>query len=484
MKSPGVIQWAFLPTLLTFLPALIPVARAQCVIADPCSFTFSATAGQNPAPQPLTIIVEGAMYYTTITSANTTANGIQWLSVTPSSGTLGGALGGAPTVRPTVGVSSAGLPAGTYTGNIFLSVTISGGGTRSANLPVALTVAGGSGSPTITFDRSSVALTATAGGSPVSQSVVLSTGVPATFSASVSSAGGWLSIAPNSGSTNPTATLAITANPANLKPGPYVGTVTVTLASAAQSLGVSLTVTSPPGPQIARVVNAASALMTPIAPSLILNIFGTGLGPAELVRAVPAGNVFGTGLASVQVVVNDIPAPLLYVRSDQIGALAPYAVTTGQSATIQVEYAGAKSNSVTLPVAGSAPALFTSDQSGTGQGAILNQDGTLNAPGNPASQESVVVLFLTGGGKQDGFAGDGVVVQNPPYPKLSLPVTASVGGRAVPAENIQYAGAAPEAVEGLIQINLKLPPGVSGQVPVVVNVGDVASQAGVTLSVR
>jgi uncharacterized protein (TIGR03437 family) len=59
---------------------------------------------------------------------------------------------------------------------------------------------------------------------------------------------------------------------------------------------------------------------------------------------------------------------LLYVRPDVIGAIAPYGIAASQNVTIQVEYFGEKPNAIRLPVAGSAPALFTSDQSGTGPG--------------------------------------------------------------------------------------------------------------------
>jgi uncharacterized protein (TIGR03437 family) len=578
------------------------------------------------------------------------------------------------------------MPAGNYSGNISLTVQISGGGTQSANLPVTLTITGGtSGGPSLTFDRPSIALAATAGGTPVSQNVVLSTSTPASFSASASSAGGWLSVAPNSGMTSPTATLAITANPAYLSAGTYTGMVTATSGTSSQALGVSLTVTarpplvlaadhtsvsfaceqgapmplaqliqltstggpaafsvsvdsswlkvvssststpaalnvsfdpsglvpgaysssisitspnatnalriaasltitplaavqvstnslsfsyqpgaasppsqsvavtntgdpltfattiaggnwlslsptsgitpqsltvavqpqnlgpgtytgaititaglvptkpqtmsvtlqvSPPTPQITRVVNAASNATTPVAPGLILNIMGSGLGPTELVRAQPEGNKFGASLASVQVAMNGVAAPLLYVRSDVIGAIAPYGIAASQNVTIQVQYFGEKSNAITLPVAGSAPALFTSDQSGTGQGAILNQNSTLNTPQSAAAVESVVVLFLTGDGMESPLVGDGAIIQTPPYSKPLLPVTAKVGGVAVPTENILYAGAVPDSVEGLVQINLKLPLGITGQVPVMVSIGDAASQQGVTVSVH
>jgi hypothetical protein len=178
----------------------VPTANAdQCTIASPCAFTFSATSGQNPPPQSLTINADAGLYFTTTVRQDNTVGGVQWLSVSPPTGTLGGSLGGAPTVLPNVVINSASLPAGTYTGNIVLN--IGGGGGPAATLPVTLGVSGGtaSGVPNPTFDRSSVALTATAGEAPASQGIVLSTGIPAPYSASASSGGGWLSVVPGAG---------------------------------------------------------------------------------------------------------------------------------------------------------------------------------------------------------------------------------------------------------------------------------------------
>ena len=42
------------------------------------------------------------------------------------------------------------------------------------------------------------------------------------------------------------------------------------------------------------------------------------------------------------------------------------------------------------------PGLFTITQSGSGQGAVLNQDGTVNSTANPARAGSTVVLYSDG----------------------------------------------------------------------------------------
>ena len=82
-----------------------------------------------------------------------------------------------------------------------------------------------------------------------------------------------------------------------------------------------------------------------------------------------------------------------------------------------------------------------------------------------------------------------VLLGNPPLGRvMGVPVAVAVtlGGVPVPAQNIVYSGAAPGTVEGLTQINVVIPstvtPGPS--VPVIVIVGGVQSQAGITLSVN
>ena len=54
-----------------------------------------------------------------------------------------------------------------------------------------------------------------------------------------------------------------------------------------------------------------------------------------------------------------------------------------------------------------APALFSANSSGKGNGAILNQDNTPNSPANPAEKGSVVVLFGTGEGQTNPRGVDG-----------------------------------------------------------------------------
>jgi CheY-like chemotaxis protein len=69
------------------------------------------------------------------------------------------------------------------------------------------------------------------------------------------------------------------------------------------------------------------------------------------------------------------------------------------------------------------------------------------------------------------------------YPGPALPVRVTVGGR--PAE-IQYVGAAPHSVAGLLQVNFRIPADapIGDAVPLVLTVGEGRSPEGVTMAVR
>ena len=169
-----------------------------------------------------------------------------------------------------------------------------------------------------------------------------------------------------------------------------------------------------------------------------------------------------------------------------VGAVVPYAVADRKTTRVVVEYQGVRSPAVEVPVVSSAPALFTLDSSGKGQAGMLNEKGCCNSARNPAARGSIAALYATGAGQTNPPGIDGSV---PPtgrmsdYPVPALPVRVTVGGR--PAE-ILYAGAAPHAVAGLLQVNFRVPADAptGGAIPLVLTVGDGSSPDGVTMAVR
>ena len=232
----------------------------------------------------------------------------------------------------------------------------------------------------------------------------------------------------------------------------------------------------------AGVVNAASFAGGPVAPGELVTIFGAGIGPTTLASLeLTAFGFVGTLIGDTTVLFDGIPAPLIYASAGQTTAIVPYSVAGKTSTQMTVVYQGRTSAPVTLAVTAAAPALFSADSSGKGNGAILNQDNSPNSPANPADKGSVVVLFGTGEGQTNPAGIDGRIAATV-FPKPLGSVKVSIGG--IQAD-IAYAGAAPFLVAGVFQINATVPLGVaSGSAPVVVTVGNASSPAGITVSVR
>ena len=230
------------------------------------------------------------------------------------------------------------------------------------------------------------------------------------------------------------------------------------------------------------VANAASFLGGPVAPGEMVTIFGTGIGPANIANyALLTSGYLDTYAGETKVLFDGIPGPLIYAMSSQTTVMVPYSVAGKSSTQMVIVYQGRSSAAITLPVAAAAPALFSSDFSGKGNGAIVNQDNSYNSPSNPADQGSVVQLYGTGEGQTSPAGVDGRIA-TAVFPKPVLPVRVTVGG--INAD-VLYAGAAPYAAAGVFQINARIPQGVaSGAVPIVVSVGTLSSQPNLTVSVR
>jgi uncharacterized protein (TIGR03437 family) len=230
-----------------------------------------------------------------------------------------------------------------------------------------------------------------------------------------------------------------------------------------------------PGNNSVRMLAPASVGLTVSAVTNAASNLAGGVAPGELVV------LYGSGLGGAQVVLfNGVSGPLLYATPGQVGAVAPYAIAGGPVQVI-VQGAGTASAPVVVAAAATAPGVFTADGSGRGQAAALNQDGiTRNGPAAPAAAGSVLSLFATGEGQTSPPGVDGKLAADP-LPQPVAPITVTIGGVAA---DVRYAGGAPGLIAGLMQVNVVVPGGLSGTVPVVLTAGGVPSQGGVTVAVR
>ena len=207
----------------------------------------------------------------------------------------------------------------------------------------------------------------------------------------------------------------------------------------------------------------------------------TGTSTRATLQPDNQGNV-STRLAGFQVLFDEVPAPIIYVQAGQASVVVPYSLAGKTSTQVRISYEGKTSNPITVAVSSAAPGIFTVDASGQGQGAILNQDGVLNSPANPAAAGTYVFAYATGEGQTSPPGVDGKPSEAT-APRPLQKVSAAIGS--INAQ-VQYAGGASGLVAGLLQVNIQILTAVApgSAVPIVLNVGGRSTQPNVTLSVR
>lgn len=231
------------------------------------------------------------------------------------------------------------------------------------------------------------------------------------------------------------------------------------------------------------VVGSADLKDGAVAPGEIVSVFGEGFGPSALQSfAIGPDGKLPDYLGEILVLFDGIPAPLLAAVDGQVNAIVPYDVAGRSHVEMYLIYKGSVSAPFLVAVKKTSPALFTMDASGNGQGAILNQNMSVNSFLNPAMRGSIVSLYATGLGELTGDAETGALVGNE-LPRVSQPIKVYVGG--VIAE-LLYAGGSPGLVNSVIQLNVRIPPNArSGTaVPVSVAAGDELSNGLVTLAIQ
>ena len=335
-------------------------------------------------------------------------------------------------------------------------------------------------------------------------------------------AGGGFSVA------NPN-TLIITipvqdGTPADILSAAQNVTISIKNGNIGSTVTATLTVTT--NPIIYTVADSASIVeATPpanptVAPYELISIFGDnfGLTGTNVVNAtldpykrypitLPAnahtiGVAFWNAAGSTKLA----DAYLLFASKTQINALVPSSVVAGQTYRIVVTYnalasAATPASGYAVDAVAQNPGVFTTTSSGTGQGAILLSDFSLNDNNtHKAPAGSTVMIYVTGLGAPNSTASnaapaakaafpttcvaatgnnsymstvnalagspgwttvDGAVIQSsllktnlfPPCMATANAVTVTIGGKAA---KVTYAGWVADSVAGLYQINATL----------------------------
>ena len=244
---------------------------------------------------------------------------------------------------------------------------------------------------------------------------------------------------------------------------------------------------------VTKVVNAASQ-QAPISANSLITIFGSGFGPSGTARSATQNDFvngnFPTELACLSVEVAGQAAPILFVGSNQINAQLPASAQTGTLSLAVVLNPGQANELRGAPVAISiqsyAPAFFTLDGHN-----VAAQHDTFEPLADPAAVPGAfpakpgdwVILYGTGFGLTQPNYQAGELPLGPA--PLRDPLTISIGGAAVPSEDILYAGLSPGSISGLYQFNVRIPDGAAaGDLTVTATIGGAQTQSGVTIPVR
>jgi uncharacterized protein (TIGR03437 family) len=169
------------------------------------------------------------------------------------------------------------------------------------------------------------------------------------------------------------------------------------------------------------ITNAASfaPITNSVAPGEMVALFGSGMGPSTLVSA-PSVPLTTGPLSGVQVKVNGVAAPLIYVRQDIIAVIVPWETPANSFATFQVFYNGTASNAVTVYTAATAPGVFTSTQNGIGPAIVTHTDYSLVTQSSPAKAGETLTVWLTGLGTVTNQGADGAPGSStPPYSQVT-----------------------------------------------------------------
>jgi uncharacterized protein (TIGR03437 family) len=225
-------------------------SRVRTVLAAPPSFQMTASIqpfsvrAQAPPPPSQTIDLTPSVSGLPFTTTVTTSTGGDWLSVTPTAGTMPASIA--------VAVNPGQLEEGSYTGTITINAPLANPRTRTVAVSVTVDSAI---PPKLESDGGRILFSFTQGDGPTAQAVQIRNagGGSVNYNATTStvSGGNWLSVGSSSGqvaSTSP-ASLLVRADPGALSPGTYTGAVTIESDAGTGPVVSSITMTVSAGRQ-------------------------------------------------------------------------------------------------------------------------------------------------------------------------------------------------------------------------------------------
>lgn len=445
---------------------LVVTAPPPMLTARPNSLTFMSPP--NPAAQLVQLTTSaGPISFTA--SAGTTP----WLTVAPASGVV--LPGGPVTLTVSVNPVAMGAQVTPYSGKITLTET--GSANKTQTIPV-------------TFTNNYQLPTVTGLWPPTGKA-----GAPATTVTIFGTNFGTASIAKIQGP--PVVALTTTYVSSKI----LYAVIPAAQMAAGSSLVIYVANPAPGGdsatnqtftftPTITDAVNSAS-YQPGGAPGELITLFGDNIGPAAASSMqVTAGYVDQT-LGGISVQVDGKPAPIIYVSQHQINLQVPFGATIGNNKTIVVSNGGGPAANGTINITPTSPGIFTVDgvQAAAINTSKVNGSTSINSSTAAAHVGDTVSLYLTGEGTYTtGIAPlDGYIIPAgtlpAAMPTLNAGVSATIDGVAAAAT---YHGPFDGGILGVLQLDLTVPAHTTSSkgVPVVITIGGIATQNGVTIATQ
>ena len=235
-----------------------------------------------------------------------------------------------------------------------------------------------------------------------------------------------------------------------------------------------------------------------ISPNAIISVFGQSFaGTQTLNPVIDADGGIAVNLAATCLEIGGKRAPLFFVSPTQINAQVPHDLAPGEAALTVTRGCGTtneqRSAAASATVAAVSPAFFNLVNNADGRNPLVALHGEgpalIGAPGllpgaqfTPAAPGEVVTLYGTGFGPTEPAIAAGRIPGA--AANLTNAVAFTVGGIAVPPEDVPYAGASP-CCAGLYQFTVRLPADVpDGDATVTATVQGVSTPQGPFLTVR
>ncbi|MBI4458732.1 MAG: hypothetical protein HY648_01570 [Acidobacteria bacterium] len=425
---------------------VVHLANAKAAsAADAGSLLFVAPSSLSlPPPQllPVKADPEKGLEWTAIP---TTANGLQWLSLSKNSGTTPDSI--------SVSVNPSELAPGVYRGAVAL-LSAAADNWR-VSVPVILLVDSGVSGTVVSLGE--IAFLELPGNFQAPIGAPLPVQVYVRDSKGQPLVGARVNAQLTTGHSFPLAELGAGAYGARWTPtlpGPLGIRVTASKGSYAVSAGTSGTIVSEGADPISifadGLVNAAFSLpsLAPVAPGSLISIFGSKLSDSILqssVLPVP------TAIGGIKVLFDDVQAPILYGSPGQFNVQVPFELEGKDRAVVRLERSGVVAFAQDIRLTRFAPAIFTLPD--LTQAAVLhNATGSLVTAATPAKRGEYLAIFVTGLGPTKTRIATGNAPSGEEAPTVETPQVL-IGG--VPAR-VLFSGLAPGLV-GLYQINVELP---------------------------